>query len=381
MKYPPFCPNPQCPQHNPKVVKNRRRKNLTTFHKHGTRCTLAFGLVQRFRCAPCGTTCSTQTFSLNYYAKKVINYQELQDLVVSSTSVRAVGRILSCTPATVINRCMRFSRQCAAVDAEILSQVDLAEDIVIDGFESYVESKYHPNNINIAVGSDSSFFYGTTYTQLNRKGRMTDEQKEKAVELKETHKLPVETTVTPIQLLCAQLSPLIASSKGKTDTTIYSDKHHSYPQPISELGSKVVHKQTSSHKPRTKENSLAPVNYADREFRKDICEHGRKTICYGKNVNNQTDRFTIYTHWHNYLKQYRINDPKEQKHLRHADMAGIATDVVHKATVKMYTRRKFVSHVWDSLSWFHKVWWVRLMQNPEAELGSRQYVPQYLTSF
>lgn len=155
--------------------------------------------------------------------------------------------------------------------------------------------------------------------------------------------------------------------------------HHAYPLPISELGTSVVHKQTSSHKPRTKENPLAPVNYADREFRKDICEHGRKTICYGKNVNNQTNRFAIYTHWHNYGKQYRINDPKEQKHLRHADMAGIAQEVVRKATTKMYTRRKFVSHVWDKLSWFHKVWWVRLLQNPEV--GSKQYVPQYLTSF
>jgi hypothetical protein len=36
---------------------------------------------------------------------------------------------------------MRFSRQSAAVEAEILSQVTLEEDLVIDGFESYVERK------------------------------------------------------------------------------------------------------------------------------------------------------------------------------------------------------------------------------------------------
>ena len=149
--------------------------------------------------------------------------------------------------------------------------------------------KYHPNNINIAVGSDSSFFYGTTYTQLNRKGRMTETQKIKAAELKETGHLSPEPTVTPIQLLCTQLSPLIASSKRTGKTTIFSDRHRSYPRPICELGSSVVHKQTSSHKPRTKENPLAPVNYADREFRKDLAEHVRKTICYGKSVNNQMD--------------------------------------------------------------------------------------------
>jgi len=208
---------------------------------------------------------------------------------------------------------------------------------------------------------------------------MTETQKIKAAELKETGHLSPEPTVTPIQLLCAQLSPLIASSKKTSKTTIFSDLHRSYPRPICELGSSIVHKRTSSHKPRTKENPLAPVNYADREFRKDLSEHGRKTICYGKSVNNQMDRFFIYRFWHNYVKKYRINDPKEKDHLRHADMAGISRKVVQKATVKMYTRRRIVSHIWDQLSWFHKVWWVRLLQNPEVE--SKQYVPQYLTSF
>ena len=141
MKFPPYCTNPLCPQHNPEVVKKRKKKKLPTFHKHGTRYTQAFGHVQRFLCVPCGTTCSSQSFSLDFYAKKVINYQDIQNLVVSSTSIRAIGRILSCTPATILNRSMRLSHQCAAVDAEILSQVELAEDLVIDGFESYVCSK------------------------------------------------------------------------------------------------------------------------------------------------------------------------------------------------------------------------------------------------
>jgi len=83
------------------------------------------------------------------------------------------------------------------------------------------------------------------------------------------------------------------------------------------------------------------------------------TICLGKNVNNQMDRFCLYTFFHNYQKQYRINDPKTLKHLRHFDGAGISREMVGKAMVKRYTRRRFVSHIWDNLSWFHKVWWVR----------------------
>ncbi|MBC8452431.1 MAG: hypothetical protein H8D65_01080 [Spirochaetes bacterium] len=377
MKSPPFCTNPLCTQHTPKVVKKRKKKKLPTFHKHGTRSTLAFGLVQRFCCVLCVTTCSSQSFSLDFYAKKVISYNDLQNLMVTSSSIRAIGRILSCSPASVLNRTMRLSRQCAAIDAEILSQVALDENLVIDGFESYVESKYHPNNINIAAGSDSSFIYATTYTQLNRKGRMTDAQKSKAAALKETEHITPEPTVTPVQFLCAQLSPLIASKPDTT--TISSDLHHSYPQPIRELGSQVVHIQTSSHDPRSKENPLAPVNYADREFRKDLCEHGRKTICYGKNVNNQMDRFITYTFWHNYVKQYRINDPKEKYHLRHYDQAGIDNELVNRARVKMYTKRRFFSHIQEKLSWFHRVWWVRLLQNPEA--SSKMYVPKFLTSF
>jgi hypothetical protein len=71
----------------------------------------------------------------------LLSDQDVQKLLVASTSVRAIGRILYCPPAAVLNRIMRFSRQSAAVGAEILSQVTLEEDLVIDGFESYVESK------------------------------------------------------------------------------------------------------------------------------------------------------------------------------------------------------------------------------------------------
>ena len=378
MQFPPFCTNPLCDQHAPETVIKRRRKKLPTFHKHGTRPTRAFGPVQRFRCTLCKTTCSSQSFSLDFYAKKVISYPLLQNLLVSSASIRAIGRLISCSPASVLNRSMRLSHQCAAIQAEILSHTSLQEDLVIDGFESYVESKFHPNNINIAVGADSSFLYAASYTQLGRKGRMTEPQKQKAARLKEEAvQCIAEPTVTPIQLLCAQLAPLIAARSGTT--TIFSDLHRSYRQPVAELGSQVVHSRTSSRVARTKENPLSPVNYADREFRKDLCEHGRKTICYGKNVNNQMDRFITYCYWHNYVKKYRINDPVENDHLRHAHKAGIQKEVIDRAAVKMYTRRRVVSHIWDSLSWFHKVWWVRLLQNPGVP--SKQYVPQYLTSF
>jgi hypothetical protein len=82
---------------------------------------------------------------------------------------------------------------------------------------------------------------------------MTDAQKVKAAELKEaelneTGHLTPEPTVTPMQYLCAQISPVIESAPEEKKITINSDLHQSYPGPISELGSRVVHKQTNSHR-------------------------------------------------------------------------------------------------------------------------------------
>jgi transposase-like protein len=79
---PPYCPYKECPQHF-------EGKHLKNWYRHfGFHCTDAFGKVQRYQCKSCGRTFSDQTFSLNYYAKRVIDYEQLFRQLRSTAGIR-----------------------------------------------------------------------------------------------------------------------------------------------------------------------------------------------------------------------------------------------------------------------------------------------------
>jgi len=111
MKKPPYCPNPDCALHTPQAVNGLRRRKQPTFQKCGTRKTQTFGIVQRYRCTACGITFSTQTFSIDYYAKRAVDYKKLEKLSSGSAGLRESGRILGCSPGTVSNRLGRLNRR------------------------------------------------------------------------------------------------------------------------------------------------------------------------------------------------------------------------------------------------------------------------------
>jgi len=81
----PFCPNPECALH--------QHAEGQWFLHAGYHSTKAFGKVARFRCRMCKKTFSTQSFSLDYYAKKRVSYWELMAHHCASESLRALSRI------------------------------------------------------------------------------------------------------------------------------------------------------------------------------------------------------------------------------------------------------------------------------------------------
>jgi hypothetical protein len=70
---PPFCPNRECVWHYPPFPQGRG-----WYVKWGLYETEAFGSVQRYRCTGCGKTFSSQTFSLDYYSKRVVDYRMVE---------------------------------------------------------------------------------------------------------------------------------------------------------------------------------------------------------------------------------------------------------------------------------------------------------------
>jgi len=168
----PFCPNPDCPHH-------QTAPEDTWYVALGFYHTTCFGRVHRYRCKTCGRIFSSQTFSLDYYAKKRLDYHHLERLVSSSMSQRALSRHFKVSLGTINNRIQRLSHQSLATHALLRPQATPTEAVCIDGFVSFDCSQYFPNNITLSLTASSQFILSLTHATLRRSGRCTNAQKQR----------------------------------------------------------------------------------------------------------------------------------------------------------------------------------------------------------
>src|SRR5512142_407430 len=167
---PPFCPYKACDFHRHPP----RERWWSCIGHHDTK---AFGQVPRFRCSSCGRTFSTQTFSIDYYAKRRIDYARFEQLLSSSMSVRALARAFDCSCGSIINRSDRLARQELAAHAHLRPRARRYESVCADGFVGFDRSQFFPNNITLSITSVSRFVLSFTHATLRRSGRMTESQK------------------------------------------------------------------------------------------------------------------------------------------------------------------------------------------------------------
>jgi hypothetical protein len=141
--------------------------------------------VSRFKCRACGTTFSTQTYSIDYYTKRKVDYERLLAQHASAESGRALARNLRLSCGTIANRLDRLARQGAALHARLRLLARSTEPVCIDGFVSFDVSQYFPNEIPLSITSGSRFVLDLSHATRRRSGRMTSAQKRRASELYE----------------------------------------------------------------------------------------------------------------------------------------------------------------------------------------------------
>ena len=115
-----------------------------------------------------------------------------------------------------------------------------------------------------------------------------------------------------------------------------------------------------------------PVNYIDRQLRKDLANHVRETVCFTRKVNNGMERLMIYVLYHNHCKDYREGNPR-YRGITHAEMAGLEKKRQDLALRQVFTRRKFLSL--ETVTGEYLKVWKRELVTPLRE--GREYLPQY----
>jgi transposase-like protein len=382
MFIPPFCPGRFCRHHFGPQVQN-------WFVKRGTYSTEAFGTVHRFRCRDCGAGFSEQTFRLDYYVKKPISYRAVFERIIAGCGIRSAGRHLHISHQAIINRTSRLARQALAIHAALLDDLSLREDLATDGFESYVGSQYHPNNIHLLVGCDSQLLYSFDYAHLRRKGRMSDYQRSRREQIETTLIYPRVTIEQSFAHIAADVLALLEQS-DRPLTFLHSDEKQEYVRvlenknvvperpELENLAEKLadeslVHVRTSSQRRRNGANPLFPVNYMDRQIRKDNANHVRETVQFSRQVNNCLERLACYQLQHNYFKPYRIAIGGLSL-FRHSDIAGINCAAVKRELSSLFELRRFVSRV--KLSYSQFIVWFRAVGNLGGNDGG--YSPKYV---
>jgi len=372
---PPFCPNKHCVHH--RIEPGQRYVDYICW---GSYQTATFGSVPRYRCTACGKTFSTQTFRVDYFAKRNVDYEGLAERLCSCSSLRVIGRALQLSSDSVSNRIGRAACQVLAAESRLTeSRRHLDEALAADGFESYCVSQYFPNNIHLLVGSESQHVYAVDHATLRRKGRMTKHQKRRRSQL-DVRFRPQPEALRQSFARIADESLRVLSDLAHSSLTLWTDEKSEYSLALRSSAcvrilmdqGRILHKTISSRAARTRDNPLFPVNYLDRELRKDLHEHVRETVCFGRNVNRQMERLTLYLFMHNYCKPYRI--PGDRR--THAEVAGYDPRCIAEELWRIWERRSFLSLT--ELTPSMEATWLRQRMTPLKE--GEEYLPAFVAA-
>jgi len=289
---PPHCPRSQCSYH--RCVHGWR---WVRFGHYVRQCEPR--VIPRYRCLHCRATFSSQTFSTTYYLKRPDLLQPIAHRLLACSGYRQIAREARCDPTSVMGQAARLGRHALLLLHEMQPTGPICEPLVIDGFESFAYSQYHPLHLNHAVGANSHFTYGFTFARLRRKGTMTPAQRRHRAGLEATHGCPDPKA---IELSVAELIRISASPQP---LTLRSDEHPAYPRAFRRLREHAIrHERTPSVEARTASNPLFPVNLLDLLMRHNSANHKRETIAFSKRHQSVVERAAWLLAWRNFGKHF-----------------------------------------------------------------------------
>src|SRR5580765_5841381 len=144
---PPRCPRTWCPHHT-----STQGWRWIRFGYYRRNCEPR--VLQRFRCCQCGSTFTANAFTPHYYQKRPELLLTLAHRLITCAGYRQVSRELRCAHSTVMGQAARIARHAMLVLEELRPKGPVPEPLVIDGFESFAYSQYHPLYLNLVVGAE-----------------------------------------------------------------------------------------------------------------------------------------------------------------------------------------------------------------------------------
>lgn len=298
---PPYCPNPRCKFH---LGTNQR-----FFVKNGwARTDKPPFQNQRFKCKVCHLQFSANTFTLDYRKQLPSLSEQILHYSMNGMSNGSIARLLEVTEGTVRDRVEEMSKQSLIFEKENEPRV-IKESIAYDGFETFTHSQFSPCYINTAVGCESHFIYHNTLSPLNRKGRMTEHQKEMNKELIKKHGLYPRDSV--FQETCYILKSLSHKAPGQS---LWTDEHRAYLRAHRSFDCKLQHMTISSEERRDAQNPLFPINRLHNLYRHYFSSQQRETIAFQKHEAALLEKIQLMKIYRNFMNPKFVKKNKFDLH-------------------------------------------------------------------
>jgi transposase-like protein len=285
---PPFCPNSLCRFHLGTIEKFYVKNGWAKTDKPPFR-------NQRYRCKECLTQFSHNTFLLEFRCRLTNLSKDILHYSMNGMSNNAIARLLHISEGTVRDRLRIMASQSLIFEKENYPK-EIKENVAYDGFETFTHSQFSPCYVNTAVGSNSMFIYHNTFSPLNRKGRMTDEQKIKNQSLLQKHGPYPRDSVYQESLYILQ-----SISKRSNRIILFSDEHKAYARAMKSFPTTLTHKTISSKAKRTPSNPLFPINHLHLLYRHCFSGQQRETISFQKNEAALMDKIQLMKIYRNFM--------------------------------------------------------------------------------
>jgi hypothetical protein len=244
---------------------------------------------------------------------------------MNGMSNNSIARFLHIAEGTVRDRLKEMARQSLFFEKNNFPK-KLTEDVAYDGFETFTNSQFSPCYINTAVGSHSMFIYHNTFSPLNRKGRMTDEQKVKNRELIIKYGLyPQNSVYEESAYVMRELTSIGAGRK------LFTDEHKSYQRAYRSFLSTMDHETINSKVRRDPSNPLFPINRLHMLYRHFLSSQKRETISFQKNEAALLEKMQVMKIYRNFMSPKFVKKNKYDPHAHEwspAMYVGVAEKVL-----------------------------------------------------
>lgn len=299
---PPFCPFYGCLFHKAAPPNFCKKNGKTPTQKPPFK-------NQRYKCKSCFRQFSANTFSIDFKKVKPGLGNQILELAMNSMSNSQIARFLKIGETTVRNRFRTLSVQ-AFLFGKMHAPESITENVAYDGFETFTYSQFSPCYINTAVGRKSHFIYHNTFSPLNRKGRMTDEQKLKQRNL--IQKYGLYPTDSVFQETCYVFQEI--EKKAQSNIVLFSDEHKSYSRAHRSINSTLKHEKISSLERRDAKNELFPINHLHMIYRHQFSSQKRETIAFQKHEAALMEKIELMKVYRNFMGPKFVKKSKFDKH-------------------------------------------------------------------